>query len=74
MKIRLPEGTALIIPPQKRDYESKKADEEKALDNLPLHIETVWKERQSSGHHPGKYRASDCGDERAACEACSEEH
>lgn len=30
MKIRLPEGTALIIPPQKRDYESEKADEEKA--------------------------------------------
>ena len=30
MKIRLPEGTALIIPPQKRDYESKKADEENA--------------------------------------------
>ena len=29
MKIRLPEGTALIIPPQKRDYEAEGADKGK---------------------------------------------
>lgn len=27
MKIRLPEGTALIIPPQKQDYEAERANE-----------------------------------------------
>lgn len=45
MKIRLPEGTALIIPPQKRDYESEKANEGKAKEKEGAATTTTTKKK-----------------------------
>ena len=43
MKIRLPEGTALIIPPQKQDYEAERADEGKAKEKEDTATTTMKK-------------------------------
>lgn len=46
MKIRLPEGTALIIPPQKRDYEAEGADERKAKEKEGAATTTTTKKKK----------------------------